>query len=318
MVHRSYSLTNRSSRRRRITVYLQREGSEDRSSQVKSIENQVVTGSVCIPTEASATVSDKEEGACEQDSQATSLAPPTVEVDLQPMASTSMSALARLLHNKLSQPDSVTWVFAGDANYCTIHDSLQAFPRLFEDYARKHLGRESDIFVNATYPGARLEHVRKRVELRFRQLKPSVVVLHCGFAECLSGVEKCSEFEQAMISLIEEVHEAGAIPIVCTPPHSDVESNSPEEIDRLIFLEAIRGSAIEHNALLVDFWNDWERKPSEVLSFFWDRSRKRPTMKGLKRMEQHLLNELHLSPSKSVPKSQKQTTSPQPELVRPN
>lgn len=197
-----------------------------------------------------------------------------------------------LLQKLVDQKESMRWVFAGDSDSCSTLNSKETFLREIEDHTKSKLHRDSDIFVNATYSGARLDHVRKRIQIRFSKFQPEVVIVMCGFAECQSGVEKCSDFEMAFIALLKDIEKVGAIPIVCTPPHSDVPEEAEGHIDRLIFIEAIRGCVVEHSGLLIDFWADWVNQSDSEK--FWDATNLRPTPAGLQRMKKFFLSQLDL------------------------
>lgn len=196
------------------------------------------------------------------------------------------------LQKLLVQEASMRWVFAGDSRPCSLFDSPETFPRLIEDHTKSLLGRDSDIFVNATYAGARLKNVRKRIRKRFSQFQPEVVVVMCSFSECQDGADQCSEFEVELISLLKDIQQVGAVPVFCTPPFSDVPPQSQKYIDRLITIEALRGCVAEHSGLLIDFWNALENHLQ--LARLFDTEHHRPTQIGLLHMQQHFLSELKM------------------------
>ena len=258
---KSYSLSNRSNRRRKMMIHLQQDQIECSESQWDS---------------ASFKPSKKREELVESPPQS---------------GNTSPLELA-LLQKRIDQKESMRWVFAGDSDSCSTLNSKETFLREIEDHTKSKLHRDSDIFVNATYAGARLDHVRKRIQIRFSQFQPEVVIVMCGFAECQSGVEKCSDFEMAFIALLKDIEKVGAIPIVCTPPHSDVPEEAEGQIDRLIFIEAIRSCVVEHSGVLIDFWADWMNQSDS--GKFWDSANLRPTPAGLQRMKKFFLSQLDL------------------------
>ncbi|MDB4733558.1 hypothetical protein OAF42_03850 [Planctomicrobium sp.] len=261
MSRNSYSLSNRSARRRKMMIHLQQD-------QVECSE---------VQRDATPSNSSRKSG----------------KLNGTSSHSDSRSSLEfALLQKRIEQKETMRWVFAGDSESCSTFNSQKTFLREIEDYTKSKLHRDSDIFVNATYAGARLDHVRKRIQIRFSQFQPEVVIVMCGFAECQSGVEKCSDFEMSFIALLKDIEKVGAIPIVCTPPHSDVSAEAEGHIDRLIFIEAIRGCVVEHSGLLIDFWADWENQSDSEK--FWDAANLRPTPAGLQRMKKFFLSQLDL------------------------
>lgn len=188
-----------------------------------------------------------------------------------------------LLRDRMSSTEPVTWVFAGDSDYCSTIQSAETFPRQFADRTKSELGRAADIFVNATHSGARLEHVRQRIRLRCSRLAPDVITLICGFADCARGVEKCEDFEETFIAILRDIEKVGAVAVVCTPPFSEIPDDAEEHIDRLIYIEAIRGCVAEHSGILVDHWERWLSLPRE--NDLWNTESNRLTLAGIREME---------------------------------
>jgi hypothetical protein len=194
------------------------------------------------------------------------------------------------LMKRLQHDEPMTWIFAGDSNFCSTPQSSETFPRLVADWTKSEFGRQADIYVNATYANARLEHVRHRMQIRFTRFEPDVVTLVCGFADCARGVEKCDEFEQSLIGIIKDIQKIGAMPVVCTPPCSEADEETDEHIDHLIFVEAIRGCVAEHSAILIDHWRFWENQSD--IENLWNREHQQPTAAGILQMRTLFLHEM--------------------------
>ncbi len=211
------------------------------------------------------------------------------------------------LMKRLQHDEPMTWIFAGDSDFCSTPQTAETFPRLVADWTKSEFGRQADIYVNATYANARLEHVRHRMQIRFTRFEPDVVTLVCGFADCAGGVEKCDEFEQSLIGIIKDVQKIGAMPVVCTPPYSEANEGTDEHIDHLIFIEAIRGCAAEHSAILVDHWRFWENQTNT--EDLWDREHQRPTAVGILQMHKLFLHEMGIERCVTDPEIIKKTAA---------
>ncbi len=202
------------------------------------------------------------------------------------------------LYQRLQHDEPMTWIFSGDSNYCSAFRSSETFPRLVADWTKTEFGRTNEIFVNATYAHAHLEHVKVQMKDRFATFSPDVVTLVCGFADCESGVEKCEEFERSLIGIIKQIQNFEAMPVICTPPYSEYEEDSAEQIDRLIYLEAIRGCVAEYSGILIDHWDHWEQHPER--DSFWDAKRNAPTVAGILEMQKLYLKELGIDHPKTL------------------
>lgn len=211
------------------------------------------------------------------------------------------------LMKRLQHDEPMTWIFAGDSDFCSTPQSSETFPRLVADWTKSEFGRQADIYVNATYANARLEHVRQRMQIRFTNFEPDVVTLVCGLADCARGVERCDEFEQSLIGIIKDIQKIGAMPVVSTPPCSEADEDTDEHIDHLIFIEAIRGCVAEHSAILVDHWKFWENQSNT--EDLWDQDHQRPTAAGIHQMHKLFLHEMGIERCATDPETIKKTTA---------
>ncbi len=208
---------------------------------------------------------------------------------------------------RLQHDEPMTWIFAGDSNFCSTPQSSETFPRLVADWTKSEFGRLADIFVNGTYANARLKHVRHRMQIRFTRFEPDVVTLVCGFADCDRGVEKCDEFEQSLIGIIKDIQQIGAMPVVCTPPCPEADEDTDEHIDQLIFVEAIRGCVAEHSGILVDHWKYWENQSNT--ESLWDRDHQHPTAAGILQMHKLFLHEMGIVRRLTDPETVRKSTA---------
>lgn len=196
------------------------------------------------------------------------------------------------LQHRLQQSETLTWIFAGDSEVCSTPESVETFPRFVADRIKLECGRRADIFVNATFSNARMKDVLKSLWKRLKRIEPDLVTIICGYSDCEQGVKTFQDFERSLMELIIEIQDVGAIPVICTPCHSDVPVQSAEYIDRLIYIEAIRACVAENGAFLVDNWEFWMNRSDSA--HLWNSFQGRPTIFGLKEMERQFLTELKI------------------------
>lgn len=196
------------------------------------------------------------------------------------------------IQQRLQQSEPLTWIFAGDSEVCSTPDSVETFPRFVADRMKFDCGRRADIFVNATFANARMKDVRKNLWKRLKRIEPDLVTIICGYADCEQGVKTFQDFERSLMELMIEIHDVGAVPVICTPCHSDVPVESAEYIDRLIYIEAIRACVAENGGFLVDNWEFWMNRSDSAR--LWNSFQSRPTSIGLQEMERLFLTELQI------------------------
>lgn len=272
------SLGNDSSRRRRLAIRLQPELAQE------ELDAQTDPAPSAAPVTAS------------PQSGSPQIASPQV-VSRQPAQPYEPAVDASDVRDLAASTDPLTWVFTGDAALCSHRDSNGTFPRRFADWVKTTLGRADDVFVNATFDHARIAHVRYRMQLRLEQFTPHLVTILCGLTDVSNDSAHCRDFEDQLIGLIRDVRAVGAIPIVSTPPCPGEELDAQLEIDRLVHVEAIRGCAKEHAALIVDHWLYWENRADTHQ--LWDREAAQPTPQGVREMANLFITTLGLHSSRS-------------------
>jgi len=166
----------------------------------------------------------------------------------------SVPGLVRLLQST----SQIHWFFTGDdLSFPGQSNGSDAIGLAHVRYLQDVVGRTEDTFTVQTSPHFRLQDLQQNFEKTVTAESPQVVVILCGQTELQTRWESTLAFERMFHKLVLKIRNAGAVPIIATPPWP-CPTESFYHSDELIRLEAIRACAEESAALLVDHWEHWE------------------------------------------------------------
>lgn len=187
----------------------------------------------------------------------------------------------RLLIRRLS---GLAWVFTGTGLQGGAAESESPpLPRLRDDA------------LDAASYEEMLQTLQEELQERALRFDPDIVLICTGSNEARAGMKGLLVFEHQLALMIEAVLDAGALPLLCTPPAR----RGGASVDELVYVEAIRAAAAEYDVPLVDFWDYW-RKTSESLGEFadWDGSQGTKRRNGHVELVHNVVGELELASEK--------------------
>lgn len=189
---------------------------------------------------------------------------------------------ARVIAKVLAQPAPLTWLFTGDT-LASLESGAAMGGTLISHLMgilRSRGGRHQDSVVSTVQPGCRLANLLEAREARVDRFRPDCVVINCHPLEIEETHQHYDELEWTVRTLTEGNRAQGALTVLNLPIRSAADSFATS-VERLIRLEALRGSAIESGALVIDHWTDWEANASAEWYLPCGRL---PSQKGLSRM----------------------------------
>lgn len=238
------------------------------------------------------------------------LAPPyDVEIDRSFSVDATLSGcpVAGLITSALP----VSWLFVGDSfTPENTHEPRpwRVYTTRFSGAVRSHFHRSKDVFIDATFPGARLSEVLFDFERRIAKFEPDVCFLGLSLKD---GDSKSIErFERMLVRLIRWSKKFDCQLVIQTPPCLPSRSDA-ELTRRLILVESVRGITAEHAAPLVDHWAHWEESviPTSTAERWIDPATHTPDEMGHRQLAWRLINDLKL---KDVAVSESETLTPYP------
>lgn len=148
----------------------------------------------------------------------------------------------------------LAWVFTGEPA-CGSQDGGPSVPLsgLAGVAIRETLRRQTDAFVDTSSPGLRLTELLQDFDRRVARFRPDVLVVGTTTREEIRALKGLPRFERRLIQLTRYCHRRGCEVILMTPTFRAATS-AEDEIDRLVYVEATRGIAAEHDIPLVDLW----------------------------------------------------------------
>ena len=203
----------------------------------------------------------------------------------------------RTIPHLLSSPLPVSWLFVGDSftpKDVTEPRPWRAYTNRFAGAVRSHFRRPKDVFIDATFPSARLSEVLFDFERRIAKFEPDICFLSLSIAEADSkAVER---FERMLVRLIRWAKKFDCQMVVQTPPCLPSKSDA-ELTRRLILVEAIRSIAAEHSVPLVDHWEHWEWATTKVghTESWFDAATHTPDEQGHRQLAKRLIHDLKLN-----------------------
>jgi lysophospholipase L1-like esterase len=178
----------------------------------------------------------------------------------------NLSEYKARLESHFNTPDSApwNWVFYGDSiTHGAAHThGWRSFPEIFHERVRWELRKSSDIVINTAYSGQTAFNLSQKdyFDSRVTRFAPNAVFLLIGTNDIVKTEGGPESFRIYLDSIVEQITELGAIPIVQNyPPIAKVEN--PGYIERFNKMPAynrvIEETARKYDAVFVDHWSWW-------------------------------------------------------------
>ncbi len=205
--------------------------------------------------------------------------------------------IPRTIPRLVSSPVPVSWLFVGDsftAKDVSEPPPWRVYTSRFSAAVRSHFQRPKDVFIDATFPSARLSEVMFDFERRIAKFEPDICFLSLSIAE--ADAKSVDRFEKLLVRLIRWSKKFDCQLVIQTPPCLPSRSDA-ELTRRLILVETIRGIATEQSIPLVDHWEHWEWAHSQVghTDSWFDVATHTPAEQGHRQLAKRLVQDLKLN-----------------------
>ncbi|MFO1005577.1 MAG: SGNH/GDSL hydrolase family protein [Planctomycetaceae bacterium] len=203
----------------------------------------------------------------------------------------------RTLPALLTGVDPVSWLFVGDSftpKNVTDPRPWRLYSSRFSGAVQAHFHRPKDVFIDATFPQARLSEVLFEFEGRVAKFQPDICFLAHSLADADS--KSIERFERMLVTLIQWSRRFNCQLVVQTPPCLPSRNDSVLT-RRLILVESIRGIAAEHGIPLVDHWGHWELTAASTnhRTHWIDADSQTPGEQGHRQLAIRLIKDLKLN-----------------------
>ena len=171
----------------------------------------------------------------------------------------------------LTRKDPLTWVFTGDDTTQGAQHThgWRSYPEHFAERVRWELKRMRDIIVNTGTSGELVKGFLADLDWRVLHLKPDVVSIMLGIADCRQGPVARELFRKDLTTLVTRIMGAGAIPMLNTPNTVYVK-NATIQVDLPAYVQIVRDVAKATKAGLIDHYAHWEMaKPDQEALLKW-------------------------------------------------
>lgn len=205
--------------------------------------------------------------------------------------------LPRTIPDLVSRPLPVSWLFVGDSftpKNVTEPRPWRVYTNRFAGVVRAHFQRPMDVFIDATFPSARLSEVLFDFERRIAKFEPDICFLSLSITE--ADAKSVDRFETMLVRLILWSKKFDCQLVVQTPPCLPSRTDA-ELTRRLILIESIRGITAEHSTPLVDHWEHWEWATSQVgqTATWFEAETHTPAEEGHRQLAKRLVQDLKLN-----------------------
>lgn len=199
----------------------------------------------------------------------------------------------------------LTWVFTGDsitqgAQYTA---GARSYVEHFSERTRCELHRYHDAIINTAAPGDTSRSLLDDFEWRVLRFRPDVVSIMVGLNDAAGGRTRRSEFRDNLKFLVECARSEGALILLHTPPHVDLDRASGRAELRN-YVRLIRDVARDLDVACVDHWAYWkkyqESEAGEVAKSWLAADGVHPTAAGHRVMARLLFKRFGLLDEKSA------------------
>ncbi|MGO2520556.1 MAG: SGNH/GDSL hydrolase family protein [Microbacterium sp.] len=166
---------------------------------------------------------------------------------------------AARLRALLESDAPLTWVMTGDSiTHGLIHTrGARNYVDHLHELIRGDLGRGQDAVINTAISGWRLPLILDDFERRVSVWRPDVVTLMIGTNDCstiwVDPVVDSVSFGADVAAFVAQVREAGAIPVLQTPPGADL-LHAPDRGRIGEFAQVMRGVAERASVVIADHY----------------------------------------------------------------
>lgn len=210
---------------------------------------------------------------------------PSIISSLIPFGGTAMSAFEKTgqlsegysvpdlerIKELLSQKNPLKWLFTGDSITAGVKHTqgYRSYPEVFGERIRWEMNRPRDIVVNTAISGNVTQNILDDFNWRVEQFKPDVVSLMIGTNDCTRKEMTTKIFETKLNTLLDQIRETGAVPILHTP-NIIITVHAPERGSLPEYVKTIRNIAEKKSIILVDNYSYWEEtiKSSSKINVF--------------------------------------------------
>lgn len=203
----------------------------------------------------------------------------------------------RTLPALLTGAAPVSWLFVGDSftpKNVTDPRPWRLYSSRFSGAVQAHFHRPKDVFIDATFPQARLSEVLFEFEGRVAKFRPDICFIAHSLAD--ADTKSIERFERMLVKLIQWARKFNCQLVVQTPPCLPSRNDSVLT-RRLILVESIRGIAAEHEVPLVDHWGHWELTAAQTnhRTHWIDADSQTPGEQGHRQLAIRLIKDLKLN-----------------------
>jgi hypothetical protein len=197
---------------------------------------------------------------------------------------------------RLMGESPVSWLFVGDSftpKNVTDPRPWRLFTSRFAGAIQAHFHRSKDMFIDSTFPQARLSEVVYEFDKRVAKFEPDICFLSLSLAD--ADTKSTERFERTLARLIQWSKRYHCQLVLQTPPCLPSRNDS-ELTRRLILVESIRGISAEHEVPLVDHWDHWELAAAHTnhIQHWIDAETQTPGEQGHRQLAMRLIKDLKL------------------------
>jgi len=172
----------------------------------------------------------------------------------QPAALPAFGKFRPLGESVADRAAPMTWVFTGQSLPGSVGgDSEIPLSGLVGVFVRNVLERAADPIIDTTGPDLRIRDLLKQFHQRISRFRPQVVVVGGSLSEADRGIDGLPRFEHHLVRFIHECRRIGSDVVLQTPRYVPGGAGR-DDIDGLVYVEAIRSLAAEQGVGLVDHW----------------------------------------------------------------
>jgi acyl-CoA thioesterase I len=199
----------------------------------------------------------------------------------------------------------LTWVFTGDSitQGAQFTGGARSYVEHFSERTRWELHRYHDAIVNTAAPGDTTRTLLDDFEWRALRFMPDVVSVMIGVNDAAGGRTRRSEFRDNLKFIIECARSEGALVLLHTPPHIDLD-RAVGHADLRTYVRLIRDVARDLDVACIDHWAHWKRyqegETGEAVKSWLAADGLHPTADGHRAMARLLFKRFGLLDEKSA------------------
>jgi hypothetical protein len=139
------------------------------------------------------------------------------------------------LSSLLNRPRSAAWLFAGARPVPIDNSSGPIIGEVFGAKWRSTSGRQTDVVIDATWPGSTLNALWLNISERVLRFRPDVAFLLLSDADARAGMSQLSRFERQLEATVTRLQRDRILPVLVTVSQDP----DDDDIDQQVYLEAV-------------------------------------------------------------------------------